>query len=57
MTEQSENWRRYAALSIVREAVKELRRHGDISGVTTEKMKRLCPEIKTGWEIANAEEC
>ena len=46
----SDNWRRYAALEIVRQAVVQLRRHGDIFGDTTEKMKDLFPEIKTGWE-------
>lgn len=50
-----ENWRRYASYEILRQAVIELRRSGDISGVTTEKMKKLFPEIKSGWEDIPAE--
>lgn len=38
---ETENWRRYAALEIVRQAVADLDHYGYISGVTTEKMKKL----------------
>jgi hypothetical protein len=51
---QTENWRRYAAWDLVRQAVIDLRRGGDITGVTTEKMKRLFPEIQTGYETLRA---
>lgn len=41
---ESDNWRRYAAFELVRQAAEDLRRNGDITGVTTEKMKKLFPE-------------
>ena len=47
---EQRDWRRYAALEIVRQAVVDIHRGGDITGVTCEKMKRLFPEIKTGYE-------
>lgn len=41
-TPETDNWRRYAALEIVRQAVKDLESvSGDISGATVSKMKKL----------------